>query len=306
MELQTDDHQKLIVLAGSTGALGQIIAQSLLQNGAHLRALIRKGANAAAVQELKTQGAEIIEVDFAAIDELKKACTGARCVVSALSGVGNVIIDIQANLLKAAVEAGVPRFIPSDFCIDYIKLPEGSNRNLDLRRTFNRLLDESPIKGTSILNGMFTDLLTGQAPVVLFGIKRIIYWGSANQPLDFTTMRDAAIYTAAAAMDATTPRYLKIAGDVCTIRDLQAAATQASGKKFKLLRAGGLGLLKAMIKITRTIKPADKETFPPWQGMQYLHNMFTGLPKLQPLDNNRYAMQWTSVREVLAEKQRTK
>lgn len=42
------------------------------------------------------------------------------------------------------------------------------------------------------------------------------------------------------------------------------------------------------------------EIFPPWQGMQYLHNMFTGLPKLQPLDNERYnGIGWTTVQEVL-------
>jgi hypothetical protein len=35
--------------------------------------------------------------------------------------------------------------------------------------------------------------------------------------------------------------------------------------------------------------------------MQYLHNMFTGLPKLESLDNDRYPdIQWTKVREVLA------
>lgn len=35
--------------------------------------------------------------------------------------------------------------------------------------------------------------------------------------------------------------------------------------------------------------------------MQYLHNMFTGRPKLTPLDNARYPhIRWTSVREVLA------
>ncbi|GAA3981686.1 hypothetical protein [Hymenobacter antarcticus] len=43
------------------------------------------------------------------------------------------------------------------------------------------------------------------------------------------------------------------------------------------------------------------DVFPPWQGMQYLHNMFTGLPRLASLDNARYPeIQWTSVREMLA------
>jgi hypothetical protein len=35
--------------------------------------------------------------------------------------------------------------------------------------------------------------------------------------------------------------------------------------------------------------------------MQYLRDMFSGLPKLVPLDNDRYpGIRWTPVREVLA------
>ena len=70
---------------------------------------------------------------------------------------------------------------------------------------------------------------------------------------------------------------------------------------FKLLRAGSLGFLATMIKITRTLAPAPNEVFPPWQGMQYLHNMLSGQAKLPPLDNDRYPdISWTSVREALA------
>jgi hypothetical protein len=55
-----------------------------------------------------------------------------------------------------------------------------------------------------------------------------------------------------------------------------------------------------MTTVTKTLLPQPKEVFPPWQGMQYLYNMYTGLPKLYPLHNDRYpGMQWTSVEEVL-------
>ncbi|CAN5841039.1 hypothetical protein BH24BAC1_BH24BAC1_08900 [soil metagenome] len=55
-----------------------------------------------------------------------------------------------------------------------------------------------------------------------------------------------------------------------------------------------------MTKLTRTFFPQKEEVFPPWQGMQYLRNMFSGAPKLQPLDNDRYPeMKWTSVQDVL-------
>lgn len=291
----------LIALAGATGDLGFRIAQALRHHGAAVRALVRPGTHKPVVTALQDLGVEIVAVDFASVAALTTACAGATCVVSALSGLRAVIVDTQKRLLDAAVAAGVPRFIPSDFCIEYARLSPGSNRNLDLRREFNQRLDQAPIQATSILNGMFTDLLTGQAPVVLFGLKRVLYYGSADQPLDFTTTANTAEYTAAAALDPTTPRYLRVAGEVATVRGLQRAATEATGEPFKLLRVGGLWVLGTLIKVTKGLMPASDDVFPPWQGMQYLHNMFTGLPKLNPLDNARYpAIRWTPVREVLA------
>ena len=291
----------IIVLAGATGDLGFRITQSLLNRGAVVRALVRPGNTKPEVTSLRDLGAEIVEVDFNSVTALTKACAGAACVVSAVSGLRDVIVNGQKRLLDAAVAAGVSRFIPSDYSIDYTKLPNGSNRNLDLRREFNQWLDQAPIQATSILNGMFTDLLTGQAPVVLFGLKRVLYYGDADQPLDFTTTANTAEFTAAAALDSTTPRYLRVAGEVATVRGLQAAATAAIGQPFKLLRVGPLGVLGAMIKVTKALMPARDDVFPPWQGMQYLHNMFTGRPKLAPLDNARYPdIRWTSVQEVLA------
>jgi len=293
----------LIVVAGAAGDLGFRIAQALLTRGARVRALVRPGNHKPAVTALQDLGAEVIEVDFNSVTALTKACAGAACVVSALSGLRDVIVDGQKRLLAAAVAAGVPRFIPSDYSIDYTKLPNGSNRNLDLRREFNQRLDQAPIQATSILNGMFTDLLTGQAPVVLFGLKRVLYYGDADQLLDFTTIANTAEFTAAAALDPSTPRYLRVAGEVATVRGLQRAATEATGEPFKLLRVGGLWVLGTLIKVTKTLMPASDDVFPPWQGMQYLHNMFTGLPKLTPLDNARYpTIRWTPVREVLATK----
>lgn len=289
------------MLAGATGDLGFRIAQELLKRGATVRALVRIGNIRPKVVDLQEIGVEVVAIDFNSVTALTNACAGATCVVSALSGLREVIVGTQKRLLDAAVAAGVPRFIPSDYCIDYTKLPAASNRNLDLRREFNQRLDQSPIQATSILNGMFTDLLTGQAPVVLFGLKRVVYYGDANQPLDFTTTANTAESTAAAALDPTTPRYLRVAGEVASIRGLQKAATAATGIPFKLLRVGGLWVLGTMIKVTKTLMPTSDAVFPPWQGMQYLHNMFTGRTRLTPLDNARYPeIRWTSVREVLA------
>ena len=291
---------KVIVLAGATGHLGGLVARALRARGARVRAIVRPGTARGKMVELQQLGVAIAEADYRDGLQLARACEGGSCVVSTLSGLREVIVDVQTSLLQASVDAGVPRFIPSDFAIDFMKMPDGGNRNLDLRREFDLRLDDAPIAATSVLNGMFADLLTGQAPFILFKFRRVVYWENADQRMDFTTTKDTAAFTAAAALDPNTPRVLRIAGEVATARDLAAIASSATGERFKLLRAGGLRRMEKLIRLTRLLAPGANDVFPPWQGMQYMHDMFDGRAKLEPLDNARYPdLRWTSIRDVL-------
>ena len=296
------DRAPIIALAGATGDLGGRIARQLITRGANLRVLVRPGTDTSRTRELREAGVEIQETDFEDAEDLTDACRGAACVVSALSGLEEVILGAQGRLLSAAESAEVERFIPSDFSLDFTRLRRGTNRNLDLRKTFHDRLARSPLRATSILNGMFTDLLNGEAPFVVDRIHRVIYYGSEEQKMDFTTMDDTAAYTAAAAMDPATPRVLRIAGDVLDARGLAEAASRARGGDYKTLRVGGVGVLSGMIGLTRLFVPGRKEVYPPWQGMQYMRNMYSGRGKLSPLDNDRYPdLKWTSVESVLRE-----
>lgn len=292
--------KKIILVAGATGNLGARIVKALLEKEAIVRVLVRPGSNKEKVKQLEKLGAEIILINTWDVTSILHACKGVSCVISAMAGLREVIIEAQKILLDAAVKAGVPRFIPSDYSIDFTGLPAGSNRNLDLRREFHVYLDKAAIKSTTIFNGAFADLLTGQMPMILFKFKRVLYWGSADQQMDFTTIANTAQFTASAALDADTPRYLRIAGDQLSARLMQTIAEKVSGNKYRLTRAGGLGLLGLLIKIGRSIAPDKQELYPAWQGMQYMHNMSGGTAKMKTIDNNRYAgIKWTNVNEVL-------
>lgn len=110
-----------------------------------------------------------------------------------------------------------------------------------------------------------------------------------------------ARYTAAAALDDTTPRILRIAGDSVSARDIAATMSEVSGERYRPLWAGSLGSLGIMIRITKLIAPQPDEPFSAWQGMQYMRDQFSGRAKLTSLDNARYAgLVWTSVHEHLA------
>ena len=144
-----------------------------------------------------------------------------------------MIIDAQKSLLDGAVAANVPRFIPSDFSLDFTNLVPGKNRNLDLRREFHQILDAAPIRATTIFNGAFMDMLTKEMPLILYRFKRILYWGESSVKMDLTTMDDTAKFTAHAALDDETPRYLRIAGDRVSAEDVRDIMTAITDAKFQ-------------------------------------------------------------------------
>ena len=290
-----------IVLAGAAGDLGLRIAKALVAQGASVRALLRPDASGADRTKLSSLGVAVVQADATNVDAVARACHGAACVVSALNGLRDVIVDRQGVLLDAAVKAGVARFIPSDYSADFTKTQPGRNRNFDLRRAFMARADAAPIKVTSVLNGAFMDMLGAEMPIIQKGIRRVLYWGDADQPLDFTTKDDVAAYTAHAAVDDATPRILRIAGDTVSARGLAAIMGKVSGRPYRTFKAGSVGSLGVLIRVARLIAPQPRAVFPPWQGMQYVRDMFSGDARLTPLDNDRYAgLRWISAEESLS------
>jgi uncharacterized protein YbjT (DUF2867 family) len=292
--------EKIVVVAGATGDLGGRIVKSLLEKGTQVRAIVRVNTDPEKIQKLEKMGVAVFKVNMLDANAISKYYVGASCVVSALAGLRDVIIDTQKAVVDAAVLANIPRFIPSDFSIDFTNLEVGQNRNLDLRREFHQYLDKAPIASTTIFNGPFMELLTGQMPMILDKQKWILYWGNADQSIDFTTMDDTAEFTANVALDDNPPRFLRIAGDQTTPRQMVKVVSSITGKEFSLFRPGGISLINFIIKIMKTFSPAEKELYPIWQGMQYMRDMMEGRVKIDSYDNNRYpTMAWTSIKELL-------
>jgi uncharacterized protein YbjT (DUF2867 family) len=287
----------IVVVAGAAGDLGRRITEHLVKRGATVRALQRVDASEEDRQRVESLRAVGVAADVADVGSVAAACDGADCVVSALSGLREVVLDRQSVLIDAAARAQVPRFISSDFSADYTKTDPGHNRNFDLRREFMGRADRAPIAVTSILNGAFMDMLGAEMPIIQPRIRSVLYWGRADQPLDFTTRDDTAAYTAAVALDSTTPRRLRIAGDTLSARDIAALMGELSHREYRALRVGSVTALAALGRAAKLVAPQPSAVFPAWQGMQYMRDMFSGQARLAPLDNDRYPdLHWTSLR----------
>jgi uncharacterized protein YbjT (DUF2867 family) len=292
--------KKIILVAGATGDLGGRIVKALVATGAQVRAVVRTSSDPEKIQKLEKMGVEVVKIDTSNLAEMTATCKDVACVVSALAGLRDVIIDAQKVLLDAAVAAGVPRFIPSDYSLDFTKFHDGENRNLDLRREFHTFLDKAPIAATTIFNGAFMDMLTDQMPLILFKQKRILYWGNIDHKMGLTTKDNIAEYTANAALEAATPRFLRIAGDLISPKEVRKVMEELTNTPHSFFRPGGPGLLSTIIKIARFMAPAKNELYPAWQGMQYMRNMIDDRSNLVTIDNNRYPnMRWTTVKDML-------
>jgi len=292
---------KIIVVAGASGNLGKRICKSLSEKGALVKALVRKNADSKKIEELESLGLEVYPIEYSDLPTLSNILKDAHCVVSALSGLRDVVINTQKQLLDAAVSAGVKRFIPSDYSLDFTNFNDGENRNLDLRREFHKYLDAQNIAPTSIFNGAFMDMLTNEFPMIAFGKKKITYWGDARHEMGFTTMDDTANFTAYVALEDCTPRYLRIAGHNISPKELKKVMGNITGTPFELMRLGAPKRLARLIKIVRFLAPQKDKLYPAWQGMQYMLNMIDNRASLKSIDNQRYPeIKWTKVDELLS------
>lgn len=280
-----------ILIAGATGDLGGRIAKALIRKGVKVKAIVRADSKKAIVELLQAGGVELVELDMDDHTALAAACKGGSCVVSAVAGLREVIVEAQAKLLAAAVEAGVPRFIPSDYSTDFTQLADGENRNFDLGKEFAIELNKAMITPTSVFNGAFAELLTYNIPLLDHKNKVISYWEKADWEIDFTSMNDTAAFVAEAALDVTSPRYLRIASFQVSANDLAALTS------YELKNMGTLADLDAYNKRERAAHPeGENELYAKWQQSMYTHSMFSA--HNQVLDNGRYpGLVWSKLEE---------
>jgi uncharacterized protein YbjT (DUF2867 family) len=287
------------LVAGATGDIGRRIVRELRALDADVRVLTRPGGSAAPFAG--DDGVHVVRADYTDREALQVAVEGVDVVISAVSGARPVIVDAQRALLAAAVAAGVPRFIPSDYSADYRRITPGSNRNFELRREFQADVDAAPIRASSVLVGAFTDMLTGQAPLVVPKLKRVLFWSDPDQVLDFTTKDDTARVTARVALDDDAPRFVEVAGDRVTARGLARSMTRITGETYRVQWAGTTGTLAGMARVMRARDSDSTSAFPAWQGMQYMVSMYSGQAEMKHVDNDRFGtVTWTTAEDVLA------
>lgn len=111
---------KSIAVFGSSGGLGPSIVSALLDSKAFtsIRAITRAESikeKPQAFKDLEASGVQVYGVNLEDEDAVTEALQGVDAIVSS---VNQGVVHLQSIWVRAAVRAGVKRFIPSEYGLD--------------------------------------------------------------------------------------------------------------------------------------------------------------------------------------------
>ena len=193
-----------VAIAGITGKLGRLIAESILASSqAQVRGFCRDRAKVP-VELQSNPRVAIVEGSAEDSKAAREAVRDSDVVVCAYLGPNDFMVNSQEVLIDAAETEKVPRYIASDWALDYTKLKLGDLPPKDPMIQIHDYLGTKDIKPVHILNGAFT-------PFLVMSLSRdpVEYWGTGDEKWDLTSYETCAQYTAAIALDPSASGILK-------------------------------------------------------------------------------------------------
>lgn len=236
------------ILVLGAGQLGMAVLRHLARRvqgaaGVSLSVLLRPSTVASAdptkqqdLAELHALGIDIVAGDLAAQSGADLAATFSRfdTVISCTGFVGGP--GTQRNIARAVLDAGVKRFVPWQFGVDYDVIGRGSpqdlfDEQLDVR---DMLRAQQRTEWIIVSTGMFTSFLFEPAfGVVDLAANTVNALGSWDTAVTITTAEDIGALTAEIlfAQPRIANRTVYVAGDTVSYRDVADALDRTLGVK---------------------------------------------------------------------------
>ena len=221
-----------LFLVGGTGGLGAEIANGLVTSeGFDKRvALVRATSSEETVEKLRSLGWTIEKVDFDNAVELLSALSGAKTVVSTLSG--SDMVQLEKKIIDASKAAGASLFVPSQFGSDYRRWVGEGFPVFQGKRAVLAHAEEVGLATLSVFVGLFSDVTFYFMADFTNMEATLVDGGKAKY--SFTKRSDIGFVLAKALAD---PKYesggyLSMQGDLMSWVDALALVEKATGKKF--------------------------------------------------------------------------
>ncbi|PVH75921.1 NAD(P)-binding protein [Cadophora sp. DSE1049] len=298
-----------IAIAGFTGKLANMITKSLLISHPRVRIHgICRTPSKIAPEYLSNPNIQIFSADSNDSAALRRGLAGASACICCYLGDEKVMVEGQKMLIDACIAEKVPRYIASDWSLDFRGLDFGEHPHKDAMKHVQAYLEEKQgkgeIKGVHILNGGFMDVLTSPfAPWMKIDEGVFRYWGSGDETVDMTTYEDAAKFTAEIAVDDNANGFIEILGDSKSPKEMADVYRKVYGAEPKVNRLGSWDDLHA--KMTAVFKENPSNIYA-WIGLYYQYVMGKEKTQLRKVENHRYpSVKPTTLEDFLALKKKS-
>jgi uncharacterized protein YbjT (DUF2867 family) len=252
----------MILLCGGTGLLGSRIAQRLAERSLGFRALVRPGTDST---ELERLGAEIARGDLRDAASLPAAVAGVQTVITTANAISRVLgggtdltlrdVDERgnANLVRAAEEAGVERFV-------FLSFPGGilaaSTPFAKAKLATEQRLRDSSMREVIVRPDAYQEVHL--SPIVQFDWphRSVTIFGNGDAPAAYVAVDDVAEAVVRLAVASDPPRVIEFGGPEAMTRNQAADAFErALGEPIRRRHVPRAALRLGTIAL-RLFKPA--------------------------------------------------
>lgn len=270
-----------LLVVGATGTLGRQVARRALDEGHQVRCLVRNPRKASF---LKEWGAELVGANICQPDSLPSVLEGIDAVIDAATarasdplGVKDVDWQGKVNLIKAAKEAGIDRYI--FFSI----LDAQKHRNvplMDAKYCIERYLAEADMNYTVLrLAGFMQGLIAQYAIPVLEG--QAVWITGNSSPIAYMNTQDIAKFAVQALkIPATEKGTFPVVGTrAWKGEEIIPICERYTGETASIARLS-LGFLRLMRRVTRFFQFGQNAA----DRLYFAEVMATGTPLDAPME----------------------
>ena len=227
---------KVVAIAGA-GQVGGPLLEDFLSAGIPTK-LLTRDASKPELAKYKSQGAELITVDYSSLESLQAALSGVDAVISTLSS--STGEDVQTTLAKAAKAAGVKLFLPTEFGLDYDKALPLHPFTQD-KPKFVETLKELKLPYFLITNSLFAEFIIH--PIWGFDVpnRKFPLPIKSDAKFSYTALADIATFTRLSVLYRPIPQpgqgeRIKVESGRATFDQLLAQGEKLDGKKWSITR----------------------------------------------------------------------
>jgi hypothetical protein len=193
-----------IAIVGFTGRMASLITSSLLKSHPNVE-IHGISRSLAKIDKAISSNPRIKLFEASATDTtaLRRGLANTSTCICCYLGDATLMTEGQKTLIDACIAEKVPRYMASDWSLDFRGLKLGDHPNKDPMKHIQAYLEEktAEIKGVHVLNGAFMEVMWAPHGFVNAAKGTFKYSGTGDEKLEMTTMEDCAKYTAEVAVD---------------------------------------------------------------------------------------------------------